>query len=294
MAIGRRAKKLLAWYLPEPSKVFLYRLWQKIYDIRLDLLKVEYKTDLMNIYHCTVHKAGSQWFQALLTDPLIYQWCGLKPWNRRVWGIDPRSYHHRYYRRAFPSRRIISPLYIHFDAFKAIRKPAIYRDFFVMRDPRDITVSYYFSMVYSHTPMGDVLEKRSILRQMGQKEGIMWMIQHLKDYGLYDALRSWKGAGEVDPNVLVVRLEDFSGACMKQTLLSLFKHCDIRIPDEILEELISRYRFDMMRARDHRKTNGLSHYRSGKAGDWQNYFDRDIENHFRSVTGDLVEYLGYE
>jgi len=290
----KKVKRFLAWHLPEPSKTLLYRIWQRLYDARLSFCDVKYRTSVDNIYHCTVHKAGSQWLKSLLFDPTIYRWCGLKPWNRRVMGIDLRGYQNRYYTRAFPTRRIVSSIYIHFEAFRQMPKPSNYRAFLVMRDPRDITVSYYFSMAFTHTPMGDIPRKRAVLRNMGQREGIIWTIQYLSDYGLYGALRSWKNADAQDPNVKVVRLEDFSGPSAIDTLTCLLRHCDIHVPLEEAKELLSRYSFKSMKTKDHRNVAGLSHYRSGKAGDWKRCFDDEVEKQFRKITDDLVEVLGYD
>jgi len=293
MKVRSEVKRFLAWYLPEPTKVLLYRIWQKWYDIRLDFYDVKYRTNVENIYYCTVHKAGSQWFNSLLLDPVIYQWCGLKPWFRRVMGIDVRNYHERYYTHAFPARRIVTSLYINFDAFRMMPKPSEYRAFFVMRNPRDLTVSYYFSMAFTHTPMGDIPQKRAVLRSMEQREGIMWTIKYLNDYGLYEALRSWSNADAQDPNVKVFQLEDISGPSATDTVTRLLRHCDIRVPLEEVGELLNKYSFKAMKARDHRRVDGLSHYRSGKPGDWKRYFDDELENYFRKITGDLVEFLGY-
>ena len=294
VAMTKKAKKVLAWYLPEPGKLVLYRIWQYIYDMRLSTFGIKYISDVENIYHCTVHKAGSQWFREVLFDPLIYQWCGLKPWLRRIKGIDPRSYWDRYYERSFPRRRIVTPLYIRYEAFQKIPKPVNYRAFFVARDPRNITVSYYFSMKFTHTPMGDVPKKRAALQNMGIEEGLIWTIRYLRDYGLYDALKSWKDAEEQDTNVLVVKLEDFSGSTARESLRKLLVHCDIRLPVCKVDELLTKYGLDSMRSKDHRVVAGLSHYRSGRVDQWKEYFNTEIEHYFKNATGNLVELLGYD
>lgn len=40
--------------------------------------------------------------------------------------------------------------------------------------------------------------------------------------------------------------------------------------------------------------NPNSHYRKGIAGDWINYFDDTTISHFKQVTKDLLEVLGYQ
>lgn len=289
-----KIKRLLVWHLPEEYKKVLYRVYQKLYDQRLSMLEVHHRAKVDNVYHCTVHKAGSQWFKSVLFDPVIYQYSGLKPWSLRVWGIDSRSYQDRIYVQPFETGRIITPLYLTFEAFNRMPKPDSYKAFFVMRDPRAITVSYYFSARYTHTSMGDVPEKRRILQQMSLKDGLVWTIRYLHSYGLYEALRSWKDAEEKDQNVLAVKLEHLRGLHKRKWFTEILQHCDIQVPNELLDALLRKYSFEEMKKRDHRVVAGISHYRDGAPHGWREYFDSDIKEEFRRCTGDLVEYLGYE
>jgi hypothetical protein len=248
-----------------------------------------------NIYHCTVHKAGSQWIKTILFDPQVYQYSGLKPFLSRLirdTGIASGkvSYPERLYRRPFPTERIITPLYANFESFCKMPKSQKYRAFFIMRDPRDISVSYYYSVAFFHTPMGDIPQKRKVLRSLDLEEGICWTIKHLKDYALYDALRSWKGAGDKDPNVLILRLEDLAGSNQVEAFKTLLAHCDIALQGDVLRRMLERYSFKQLQRLDH--TGG--HYRSSKDGAWRRDFTKKIEKVFMDVTGDLVEDLGYE
>jgi len=292
--LTKRLKKILAWRLSESTKVLLYHVWQALYDYRLSVLPVEYQSDVENIFHCTVNKAGSQWIRAILYDPVVYRYSGLKPYFPRVKGVETRSYWECSYAQGFMLRRIITPVYIMYDKFRVMPKPEKFKAFFVMRDPRDITVSYYFSLAYTHTPIGDVPKKRRILNDLDLKRGLIWTIQHLKEIGLYDALRSWRFAAKEDSRILVVRLEDLSGPNKVEVFGNLFEHCDIRLPEAELKALLDRYSFEVMKKRDHRQAKNISHYRSGKPGDWRKYFDNEVANAFKQYTEDLVEYLGYD
>ena len=120
---------------------------------RVLLRHVARRSDVRNIYHCCVHKTGSQWIRKVFADPEIYRVTGLRTYAygpRLDDGDRNRSYPEVSFDRPFPVRRIVSPLYIPYESFVELPKPEPWRAFFVLRDPRDIVVSWYFSSKSSH------------------------------------------------------------------------------------------------------------------------------------------------
>ncbi|MEH1124345.1 sulfotransferase domain-containing protein [Micromonospora sp. CPCC 206061] len=236
-----------------------------------------------NVYHCTVRKTASQWVKALLSDPVVYRYSGLLPFDQRV--------HRRRYPDAIPPGRVASSLFISYKRFSTIPKPENYRAFFIMRDPRDIVVSSYFSLRSSHTPMGDILQHRKILQEIPFKEGMLHVISHLKERGLFASLRSWVAAPSAE-TFRLFQYEDLIGERQLDEVEKLMRHCGIPIPRSDLTALLDRHSFSRMR-KDSGEAGPVSHYRKGKAGDWRNHFDDDIYEAFVAATGDLVELCGY-
>lgn len=259
------------------------------------LLYVKREAEVENIYHCCTHKSASQWVKSLLFDWATLRWSGLAGFQyQKVWmenGRDSRPYHERVFDRPFPRGRICSPLYFHYDSFVALEKPNRYRAFFVLRDPRDVVVSYYFSMRYSHGHIGRELREK--LNAMTDSEGICWAIDQLNYIQALDAQRSWMRAK--DTRVRVFRYEDLVGEDQYEHLRELFDFCTIPMPDHVLRDLIDRHSFQKL-AGGRSKGSGdkKHHYRKGVAGDWKNHFDDKVGRHFSEVTGDLIEVLGYE
>jgi hypothetical protein len=233
------------------------------------------------VYHCTLRKTASQWVKALLHDPVVYRYSGLLPFDQRV--------HRRRYPDAIPPGRVASSLFISYKRFSTIRKPENHRAFFIMRDPRDIVVSSYFSLRGSHTPMGDILEHRKVLQELPFKEGMIHVIGHLKETWLFTQLRGWVTAPG-DETFRLFRYEDLIGERQTDEMAELMRHCGISIPPPELEALLDRHSFSRKRGGD---AGALSHYRKGQAGDWRNHFDDDIYEAFIAATGDLVELCGY-
>lgn len=256
---------------------------------------VRKRAEADNIYHCCTHKSASQWVKGLLFDQATYRYSGLAGFQyQKAWmenGRDSRPYHERRFDRPFPRGRICGPLYFHYDCFEALSKPDSYRAFFVLRDPRDLAVSYYFSMKYSHGNIGEGL--RNKLDSLSKSEGLCWAIDQLQSMGALEAQRSWIRAE--NPHIRIFRYEDLVGEEQFRHMRLLFDFCTIPMPEEVLRDLLDRHAFKKLAGgREKGAGKKKHHYRKGVPGDWKNHFDEQVHDHFGEVTGDLIGELGYE
>jgi Sulfotransferase domain len=263
---------------------------------RVLLSRVARRTELRNVYHCCVHKTGSQWIRKVLADPIVYRATGLRTYAyqpRQAIEQRNRSYPQVRFDRTFPARRIVSPLYLSHDAFVAMPKPAPWRTFFVARDPRDIVVSWYFSTVASHPTNNNpgMVRTRDRLRALDEQHGLIASIEHLADYGLFEALRSWAYVDE--PHVLLLRYEDLIGADAEAWWERLLEHCDVALDAHTRGSLIERYSFRSLSGRDPGQEDMASKFRKGVEGDWRNHFTAMVTDAFQLRTSDLVTTMGY-
>lgn len=251
-----------------------------------------------NVYHCCVHKTGSQWLRAILSDRRIQEFSGLGHhlYQRALPArSEQRRITERTFAKPFPTRTIVSPLYVDFGNFAAMPKPDDYRAFFVTRDPRDIVVGWYFSRRY-----GYVVTERAkhlqvdVLSALSHADGLMHSIEYLADYGLYSALGSWVGASDKDPNVLVVRYEDLSRPDNLEVVRQLFAHCQIDVPDTVLRQLLRDYDFERLYSRDLGDADRFAHYRNGVWRDPIQGFDEPMAQKLEELTDDLLARLGYQ
>ena len=257
---------------------------------------IKHRSVAINIYHCCVPKAGSQWIRAILSDPRTYRYSGLMPYSYQdllPGGFDPRRIDCLTFSEPFPENRIVTPLYIDFDSFAGIPKPPRYRAFFVMRDPRDLVGSSYFSIRNSHAPMGEIPQVRKRLKEMSVTDGLLYIINRLHDGGDYVALRSWAERASTDNNVLMLRFEELTVSSNLEIFKALFSHCDIGFPEKKLEQILQTYSFIRLSGRQPGEENRSSHYRKGEPGDWKNHFDETVTKAFKDITGDLLVCLGY-
>ncbi|MER7457914.1 sulfotransferase domain-containing protein [Micromonospora sp. NPDC126480] len=279
-----RAVGFVKHHSPNDIRRLARRAQLETHNARMRLtVPVVARCEFDNVYHCTVHKTGSQWIKALFSDPVVYRYSGLLP-------FDPRFYKRRPL-PLVPRGRAALALFHSYPRFQQIVKPDNHRAFFVIRDPRDIVVSSYYSLRNSHAPMGDIPQVRKILQEKPKKEGLLYVINRLSERYTFKQLRSWAVAPSSE-KVRLFRYENLTGEHQLKEMDQLMRHCGIALPPSELEALLSRYSFSKMR-KDRESSGQISHYRKGKAGDWRNHFDDDIYEAFAATTGDLVEVLGY-
>ncbi|MFI7577850.1 sulfotransferase domain-containing protein [Micromonospora sp. NPDC049497] len=279
-----RAVKFTKHHTPNSMRIVARRAQLEARNTKMRLtVPVIARCEYENIYHCTVHKTGSQWIKALFSDPVVYSYSGLLP-------FDPRFYKRRSLPVVPPGRAALA-LFHSYPRFEQITKPDNHRAFFVIRDPRDIVVSSYFSLRNSHAPMGDIPQARKILQETPMKEGLLHVIDRLSKKYLFKQLRSWAVAPSSE-TFRLFRYEDLTGERQMDEVDQMMRHCGIALPPSELEALLARYSFSKMR-KDVGIPGQISHYRKGKAGDWRNHFDDEIYEAFTAATGDLVEVLGY-
>lgn len=200
--------------------VILYKLYKRLRVVR--------RSPYENIYYCCTQKTASQWFNVVFSDPIVHKYTGLDvfPFDQVVDRLqDARFY------GPFPKYTIGSHLYIDYPTYLTIPKPAKYRTFFILRDPRDIVVSWYFSVRYSHPIIGKLPKFRNDLENLSLSEGLKYSIDKIGEAGLFDAQRSWMHVSEDRENIRIFRYEDFvRDDC--SFLKQLFDYLDIEMPEK--------------------------------------------------------------
>jgi len=243
------------------------------------------KPDITNIYHASVQKSGSQWLKQVFNDKVIvkYTKLALYPQHRYEWTE---------FKSKFPRKTFVPGLYISYQSYEEIIKPERYKTIYVIRDPRELIVSWYYSMKFSHGLMGKVYKHRKNLNNMNEDEGIMYCINHfqLKLSFMKDWVLNCN-----DENVVFVRFEDLTKK-PKEEFSNLFQNLGIKIEEEVLHKVLDNYSKDKMRKRQSAtkvsKQTKHSHYRDKPTG-WKEMFNDEHIKQFKSINGNVVEILGY-
>jgi hypothetical protein len=263
------------------------------------------------------HKCGTLWMNSILTD--VCKLNGLK----LVQYHNPSQFDYNL-EIAIEKNSIDFLSYINADYKYVLPIINHVRGFHIVRDPRDLFVSSYFSHLYSH-PIQDWLkleEHRQRLLQFGKDEGLMLEMEFSKDV-VNDHIYNWNYSL---PNILELKMEDliqpphqkileifrflgllkkdnqfvkimdilikkFASAGVEKKLRALNK----KISPFELNEVIYNNRFSKKAGgRNCGEENIHSHYRKGIAGDWKNHFSEEHIRFFKENFNDALTKLGYE
>lgn len=239
---------------------------------------------LSNLYLLTMQKSGSQWIKKVLGDERLKEKTNLivYPQHRYEWNE---------FKQKFPKGTFIPGLYMSYDLYEEIQKPKNYKTICIIRDPRDIVVSWYFSMLKTHKLMGKVGRYRAELTKMDIDSGLHYCIEELATK--FIAMRSWINNKE-DENMLIVNFEDLIEN-PNETFSKIFNWCSVDLDEGTIKEIIDDYSKEKMRKEDlkKREDKSESHYRS-KSSKHNDYFKKNHYKHFYDVTGNLIDVLGYE
>jgi hypothetical protein len=197
------------------------------------------------------------------------------------------------------------------------------RGFHVIRDPRDIVVSSYFSHLHSHPTTGwpELVEHRRQLQQVDKERGLYVVIDFLQD--VLEDIATWDYD---DPRILELKMEDVvrapdellvkalaflgvvdgartrTAGVVAAALATARRRHQRLVPFRVLPLPVSVVRDIVRRNAFARKAHGRrpgveavgSHYRKGVPGDWANHFGAGHRAYFKDRYGDLLIRLGYE
>jgi hypothetical protein len=266
-------------------------LYRKIFHKLSWNFRFFFRSRNKTIYHCCIQKTASQWFRQVLNDPLIWRSNKLLHYSPSENFITEDDEILKKLNN-LPTGVIASPLYIRFPDFFAMKKPGAYKAFFVSRDPRDLIVSNYFSLKYSHKLYHPyIIEMRKKLNSMSLNDGVADIISS-STAGIKKTIEGW--TNQDSDNIRLVKYEDIFGVHQQKVFADLMKHCDINLSDSVIKLILKKYSFKNMTGRAQGSEDVKSHYRKGIAGDWKNYFTDGHKELFKSLCGDLLIKSGYE
>jgi len=169
-----------------------------------------------------------------------------------------------------------------------------FRGFHVIRDPRDIVVSAYFSHKYSH-PMEEydwLSESRKLLKEMPQDEGIHYSIEWRDEQ--FERMKQWRYG---DGRIFESRFETIT-RWPELEFRNAFKFLGLypdRLTPSLLDEILEAHAFKNLSGGREIGTEDIqSHYRKGTPGDWMNHLKEGNKDHFKQLYGQLLIDLGYE
>ncbi len=214
-------------------------------------------------------------------------------------------------------------------SYEKVQQLENYRGIHIIRDPRDMATSAYYSYRYTHSVEGwpALAALRDRLNQMSFEEGLFeifkfndWFLKFMDDWN-YE-----------DPNILELKMEyvtknseeaaykifEFMGLLPSKEPSSFsrglfrtkafinrvgkqdFMPFKVSLPQKKLNRAYLKRLNDSLsfkklaKGRKKGEENAKSHYRKGKSGDWKEKFTPAHTAYFKEHYGDLLIKLGYE
>lgn len=240
-----------------------------------------------SVFVLTLHKAGSQWVRDVLWDADVLALCGLERGRQGVNG------QHATTALDWPTPAdglLHAPVYsIDMQTWIAQRRPDD-RAVVVLRDPRDIVVSFVPSITTSHKPTVDIDRLRSPFRRLERREqllaGFAWLERRVP------ILRSW--AGRTSTTTEFVTSYEALIADQHRTFAAIVEFLGADGDDPAVAAAVDAHSFTTRSGREPGTTDPHSHYRRGVAGDWRHHFDRTTGELFEALFPGLLEELGHE
>lgn len=144
---------------------------------------------------------------------------------------------------------------------------------YVIRDPRDVMVSYFFY-------------KKNLMSQNADVDLHQFIKENLPEWT--DHVNTW-----IDHAHAVIKYEDATEN-LHRCLNQLCDDLGVTIDYDVIEKVKDQFSFKSMSGRDRGDSDNSSFYRKGVVGDWKTYFGESDTEYFSECAGGLMRQLGYD
>lgn len=184
-----------------------------------------------------------------------------------------------------------------------------YCNYYLVRDGRDVIVSYYFYEAQYLGKANQNIRKLKILKNLlNRYAGYIWSkkrsysrtIDLSKNEGLIDqyvAIRAKEWKYHVESWLKLgqpyFRYEDLL-TDTHSVLRKIFNHIGADIDEDLLAETIELMSFENCRKLEKGLDQNVRFYRKGIQGDWKNHFTDKQKEIFKNIAGTTLINLGYE
>ena len=263
----------------------LFRKIKLATDIMMDTRKGRYVTVLPDdIFIVSYPKSGNTWMRFLIGNLLFQE----EPTTFSNVEIKiPNIYRNSNRKLLKISQPRILKSHEYFD-------PRYRKVIYIVRDPRDIAVSYYY-----HCLKFRIIKKH---------QNMEWFINQflrgrIDNFGSWEKnVGSWLGARKEDPDFLLLRYEDIISDTA-EALKKIAIHLGLNIKDETLFRAIELSSFDRMKRLEKKQANewkpiknsnkDFGFVRKAQCGGWIKELHREESKKIEKACRNLMLMLGY-
>lgn len=209
-------------------------------------------------------------------------------------GVHPQDEYQRKYVKGGLAHRCYKKelgMILKTHSFSFNRKPDD-KTIYLIRDGRDVMVSYYFYLKNFHPTqlMQPKINRISVLSFFKKycKNNELSFSEFIKIY-----LPQWIEHIEksLSENIFITISYEALKSNTLGTLQTIFEALSINIPDIIIEDAIEKFAFKRMAKRDVGDEDPKSFFRKGITGDWKNHFSKQDLKFFKKSTQTISHLL---
>jgi hypothetical protein len=161
--------------------------------------------------------------------------------------------------------------------------------FLLVRDPRDIAVSYYFSVTKSHTipDSGDVRDKLLAQRQQANELDINTFVRSGRCDFVLNNMRAFSRLISSDPSCRVYRYEDVIFK-KREWIADIAAACGLNVDPSVLNEIADRHDIRPDAERPD------AHIRQVSPGNYKTHLNDQAKNSLERRYEPVFKFFGYE
>lgn len=170
------------------------------------------------------------------------------------------------------------------------------RTIYIMRDPRDVVVSYYWHVLRKGGAGQRDVEStmRVTMTQENIQQNLPAMIEYLQLGRCGAKAYSHHIAHALANNYIIIKYEDLLNDCFNTLSEALSRLSGVTVNEDRLRETVSRHTFEAETGRPQGVAAPDNYIRKGISGDWKNYFTDEAIRVLDKYCGETMVKLGYE
>lgn len=249
-------------------------------------MPVAHRSSHARVVHACLWKTASQWVRLILSDPRIYCAGGHLPFVTS----DVRDNADRRKALMKAPRSALLACYEPYPSAKQMVAGAPLRATLVVRDPRELLVSWYISTRYSHDPTENVMRRRAEMSGMDDIDGMIYAASEFaKEFP--PIVNSWLNSPQDD--LKVVRFEDLTGSEGLAAWSDIMNFYDIKLPESTLAQVLQTYAIETLK-KTKSQSGDMAKYDNAGRRRVRDFDDPRIWSAFSRETHDLVTRMGYD
>jgi len=282
--------------IPFLRRIIERRYIKKRFKTELALLQGNHTNNSLktSAIHFSINKSATQYIKSILRKTATangmtpvsindYAFHSTMPFLNRLSDKEMENYAHVFKPKGY--------VYTVFGAMVGIENLEQYKVILVVRDPRDVLVSGYFSRAFSHPLPPSESDKRTKFEENRQQAQATKIDEYVLENSekVHDIYADYiQHLLKKNTHVYVCKYEEMI-TDFEKWLTDLLEYTELEITPELKQQLISEHQ-----AKTPKKEDYNQHLRKGKAGDYKTKLEAETIDNLNIKFKEILYYFDYQ